>query len=191
VLLPVAGLALVTVGGRGTPWGPFLAAATAAVLVMTEVALARVHLWIGKADAQVRRHLAVVLAEQAGLVDQRARFAAEIAGWQQQRAEERRRNEQEIEGLVELLDAVRSQLSRAEDATAAASTELADLAGEWNALVQEAMQMGADVFTRRPAGASPPARGRTAAQKPHTVPGPPGPPPFEESDAADQRRTLS
>ena len=161
VLLPVAGLALVAIGGRGTPWGPYLTTATAAVLVMTEIALARVHLWIDSADAQVRRHLTVVLAEQAGLVDQRARFAAETAGWQKQRAEERRRSEQQIEGLVELLDAVRSELSRAEDATAAASTELADLAGEWNALVQEAMQMGADVFTRRPAGADAADRRRT------------------------------
>ncbi len=191
VLLPVTGLALVAVGGRGTPWGPFLGTATVAVLVAAEIALARVRRWIDLADARVRGQLAVVLAEQAVLVDQRARFAAEIAGWQQQRTEERRRSELQIEGLVELLDAVRGELSRAEDATAAASTELADLAGEWNALVQEAMQMGADVFTRRPAGSGAPARGRASATGPHTVPAPPGPGPFEAADAADQQRTLS
>lgn len=150
VLVPVTGLTLAAIGGRGTPWGPFLGAATVAVLAMIEIALARVRSWIDSADAQVHRQLAVILAEQAGLVDQRRQFSAEVASWQQQRAQEWRENALQIEGLVHLLDTARSELSLAKEATAAASSELAELSGEWNSLVQEAMQMGADVFARRP-----------------------------------------
>lgn len=150
--VPIAGLTLAAFAERGTPWAPALVVATFAVLGITQFALVRVRHWIDTATAQVHDQLAAILTEQAGLVAQRRQLTTEITTWQHQRAQEQRETELQIAGLVTLLFTTRSELLQAEGATAAARAELADLSREWNALVQEAMQMGADVFSRKSAG---------------------------------------
>jgi hypothetical protein len=166
--LTVTGVALTAVGAHEGRWVPALGGALTVVLASAELALTRVRCGSGD-DSGSRgdhRHSAEGVAGQACFVAGHARLATEFASWHRLRTRERRENELRIRRLTALLDATRRELVQANQAAATARSELADLSAEWNALVHEAMQMGADVFNRRETVPRQPAR--TAAP---TVPG--------------------
>jgi len=142
VAATITAAALIAVGAYGGRWAPVLGGVAVGVLAIVELALARVRSWIGETDARVQRHLAEAAAQQA-------RLTAELVFWQQRHTRERRESDARIQQLTGLLDATRRELAQANVATSTARAELADLSAEWNALVQEAMQMGADVFGPR------------------------------------------
>ncbi|GAA0667525.1 hypothetical protein GCM10010193_18970 [Kitasatospora atroaurantiaca] len=142
VAVAVTGAALIAVGLYDGRWAPVLIGLALAVLAAAELALARVRGWIGETDARVQHHLAEAAAQQA-------RLTSELVFWQQRYTRERRESDARIQQLTGLLDATRRELVQAHVATATARAELAELSTEWNALVQEAMQMGADVFGPR------------------------------------------
>jgi hypothetical protein len=157
--LTATGVALTAVGAYEGRWIPALGGALTVVLASAELALTRVrHGGGGAGPRGHHRHPVEAVTGPACFVAGHAALVTELAAWQRHRVRERRESDLRIRRLTTLLDTTRRELVQANQAVATARAELADLSLEWNALVQEAMQMGADVFSRRELVARQPVR---------------------------------
>ncbi|WP_371494178.1 hypothetical protein OG871_03630 [Kitasatospora sp. NBC_00374] len=139
----MAGLALCTVGGWGSPWVPSLAGCLLAGLIVTEIALVRINRWISVTSDRLSGHLAVVASEQREVTVQREALAGQLAVLDR-RVREQEALELRVHSLIGLLSQTRSDLSQAHLVIAEMSAEFTDLAEDWNGLVRDVMSLRAE-----------------------------------------------
>ncbi|MFC9331801.1 hypothetical protein [Kitasatospora sp. NPDC057015] len=157
------GIASIVLGTYDSRWVPALGCLAVIALSVTEFALARVRRWIAGTETRAERQLALVTARQSDLggrppvaggasagaavgragpwpVGGPARPGAGARGPVLRRAAPVAAGEDlSSPGLLRLLEAVHHELNLANEETARAKAELADLTREWNALVQESV----------------------------------------------------
>ncbi|GGV30440.1 hypothetical protein GCM10010495_53490 [Kitasatospora herbaricolor] len=186
VAAAAAGIAAIVIGTYDSRWIPVLGCLAVIALSVTEFALARLRRWIADAESRSERQLAQVTARQGGR-GREAGSAAQYGGPGDRSVPSRRLGpatgattpvfaagpdlpadrgtapgatpEPVSDGLLRLLEAVHQELNLANEETARAKAELAELTREWNALVQESVcrQLG---FCGPPGPDRPSPRGR-------------------------------